>query len=101
MNRKDLYWKHAKVMASFVNHYSAHYVGRITLPKPERRWRSGDEPAATQERQRVEAAPECHERWNGASARPHRHGALSTPRCLTVLGMRTISRTHQEMKHVY
>lgn len=23
MNRKDLYWKHAKVMASFVNHYSA------------------------------------------------------------------------------
>ncbi len=47
MNRKDLYWKHAKVMASFVNHYSAHYVGRITLPKPERRWRSGDEPAVT------------------------------------------------------
>ncbi len=26
---------------------------------------------------------------------------MSTPRCLTVMGMRTISWTHQEMKHVY
>lgn len=28
---------------------------RGSLPEPERRWRSGDEPAVTQERQRVGA----------------------------------------------